>query len=90
MIAHIIVTGKVQGVGFRFTVQQKAISLEVTGWVKNLTDGSVEMEVEGTSEQLNSFIQSLKKGFNPLIKIKDLHIEMKDELKGYKKFKVLY
>ena len=90
MIAHIIATGKVQGVGFRFTVQQKAISLGITGWVKNLADGSVEIEAESTSEQLNIFIQSLKKESNPFIKINDLHIEMKDGLKGYKKFRVLY
>jgi len=90
MIAHIIAIGKVQGVGFRFTVQQKAISLGITGWVKNLADGSVEMEVEGTKEQLNIFIQSLKKGLNPFVKINDLQIERIEETKDYKKFRVLY
>ncbi|MBB2478998.1 acylphosphatase [Bacillus sp. APMAM] len=90
MIAHIIATGKVQGVGFRFTVQQKAISLEITGWVKNLPDGTVEIEAEGTKEQLDKFIQTMKKGLNPFIKIKELHVEITDELKGYKNFRVLY
>ncbi|MGV3464222.1 MAG: acylphosphatase [Heyndrickxia sp.] len=90
MIAHIIATGKVQGVGFRFTVQQKAASLGITGWVKNLPNGSVEIKAEGSKELLNRFIESLKSGLNPFIKIKDLHVELMDEVKKYKNFRVLY
>ena len=44
---HIIFYGRVQGVGFRYYAVQKANQLGLTGWVKNLYDGSVEMEVEG-------------------------------------------
>lgn len=44
---HIIFYGRVQGVGFRYYAVQKANQLGLTGWVKNLYDGSVEREVEG-------------------------------------------
>ena len=44
---HIFFYGRVQGVGFRYYAVQKANQLGLTGWVKNLYDGSVEMEVEG-------------------------------------------
>ena len=40
---HLIVSGKVQGVGFRYFSQMKAVQYGVTGWAKNLSDGSVEM-----------------------------------------------
>ena len=58
---HIFFYGRVQGVGFRYFSVQKARQLGLTGWVENLLDGSVEMEVEGTEElidQLIIFLQS--------------------------------
>ena len=58
---HIIFYGRVQGVGFRYYAVQKANQLGLTGWVKNLYDGSVEMEVEGEEpliDQLIIFLQN--------------------------------
>lgn len=58
---HIFFYGRVQGVGFRYYAVQKANQLGLTGWVKNLYDGSVEMEVEGQEEltdQLIIFLQN--------------------------------
>lgn len=57
-----IVSGKVQGVGFRYLAQAAALEKEVTGWVKNLDNGFVEIYAEGTAEQLNSFVSVLKQG----------------------------
>lgn len=48
--------GRVQGVGFRYYAVQKANQLGLTGWVKNLYDGSVEMEVEGQEELIDQLI----------------------------------
>ena len=53
---HIFFYGRVQGVGFRYYVVQKANQLGLTGWVKNLYDGSVEMEVEGQEELIDQLI----------------------------------
>ncbi len=48
--------GKVQAVGFRFTVDGCAKEAGVTGWVKNMNDGSVLCEAQGTSEQVSRFM----------------------------------
>ena len=53
---HIFFYGRVQGVGFRYYAVQKASQLGLTGWVKNLYDGSVEMEVEGQEELIDQLI----------------------------------
>jgi acylphosphatase len=53
---RIHVTGRVQGVGFRWSAAREAKSLGVTGFAKNLPDGSVFIEAEGSSEQLDAFI----------------------------------
>lgn len=63
MIRHsLIVDGRVQGVGFRFFSQMAACDLNLTGWVKNLYDGRVEIEVQGTEENVDKFITRIKKG----------------------------
>ena len=48
-------SGHVQGVGFHYTVQRLALGFDVTGWVKNLSDGRVEMLVEGERGELEAF-----------------------------------
>ena len=54
--------GRVQGVGFRFFVQTEAKKCHVTGWVKNESDGSVTMEIQGTPEQLAELEARIKRG----------------------------
>ena len=53
---HIIFYGRVQGVGFRYYAVQKANQLGLTGWVKNLYDGSEELEVERQEEFIDQLI----------------------------------
>ena len=55
---HIIAHGRVQGVGLRFTVPGFAKKYNVTGWVRNLYDGTVEMEVQGLDHRVELFLQS--------------------------------
>lgn len=57
--AHIIYSGRVQGVGFRWTAERIAHSVGVSGWVKNLPDGTVELVCEGSEEEIKSFIQKV-------------------------------
>ena len=52
---QVLFSGRVQGIGFRYTVKQTALGYEVTGWVKNLADGRVELLVEGEREELEAF-----------------------------------
>jgi acylphosphatase len=59
---HARVTGRVQGVGFRYFVIGVAGELGLTGWVRNRQDGSVELVAEGDEELLNKLIQALKRG----------------------------
>ena len=59
---HIIFRGRVQGVGFRFRAKYAANGIGVTGWVRNEYDGSVEMEIQGTEEQINHVLKMIKKG----------------------------
>ena len=59
---HTYFSGRVQGVGFRFTACYLASHLGLTGWVKNLCDGRVEMEVQGTEDYIDLLILRLKEG----------------------------
>lgn len=58
---HIIFYGRVQGVGFRYYSVNKARQLGLTGWVRNLYDGSVEMEVQGEEPKIDELILFLEK-----------------------------
>ncbi|PKP17333.1 MAG: acylphosphatase [Bacteroidetes bacterium HGW-Bacteroidetes-22] len=52
----LIITGRVQGVGFRYGAYHQAISMGLNGYVRNLRDGSVEIEIEGEETSVERFI----------------------------------
>lgn len=56
---HVFYSGRVHGVGFRFTAEALARSLKVNGWVRNLGDGRVELLAEGEEAALKDFLTSL-------------------------------
>jgi len=56
------VSGRVQGVGYRYFVYEHASPLGLTGWVRNLQDGRVEVLAEGSTEALESLLTDLKSG----------------------------
>lgn len=68
---YVLVKGKVQGVGFRFFVQMNATYLGLTGYVRNLYDGSVEFEIQGDSNLVNNLIEIIQKG-NRFIKVESI------------------
>lgn len=51
--------GRVQGVGFRYSIKQLAMGFDVTGWVRNLPDGRVEMLIAGETEEIAEFFEDL-------------------------------
>ena len=59
---HIVVSGMVQGVGFRYFVYHHATQLGLTGWVRNLPNGDVEIEAEGKQESVESLITYARRG----------------------------
>lgn len=59
---HVWVKGRVQAVGFRAFVQQNSIQIGVTGWVRNVGSGTVEAVAEGTKEQIERFLEMIKRG----------------------------
>ncbi|NIT14259.1 MAG: acylphosphatase [Candidatus Dadabacteria bacterium] len=54
---HLIVHGIVQGVNFRYSAQQRALSLGLVGWVRNKKDGTVEAVAQGREDEIGKFIQ---------------------------------
>jgi acylphosphatase len=69
MIArHIIFTGRVQGVGFRFTARRAAERRQLTGFVRNMPNGSVEMLAQGRPGDVDDCIQDIKGYFSGYIK----------------------
>jgi acylphosphatase len=62
MLYKIHVRGWVQGVGFRWSAVREARDRGISGYVRNLSDGSVYIEAEGSGEQLNAYIEWCKQG----------------------------
>lgn len=60
--ARVRITGRVQGVGFRYAVRARAASLDLGGWVRNLHDGTVEAVFEGDPERVDSMVEWCRRG----------------------------
>ena len=58
--ARVIFTGFVQGVGFRFTTKMLAGSYAVSGWVRNLPDGTVQLEAQGERDEVDRFVGRIR------------------------------
>ncbi len=74
---HAFISGRVQGVAFRFFAQHVANMLGVTGWVRNLHDGRVEVVAEGNREILEQFLEELKRGPR-LARVEEVEVSWED------------
>ena len=75
--AHLYISGRVQGVGFRRAAQLQANELEVTGWSHNLADGRVEIVCEGKEKDIQKFIVWNRRGPR-FAKVQDVEISYED------------
>jgi acylphosphatase len=82
---QILYSGNVQGVGFRYTVKSVAAGFEVTGSVRNLPDGRVELIAEGTGDELTVFQQAIREaGLEHFIRNEDVSWnEAGNEFRGF-------
>jgi acylphosphatase len=86
---HMIVHGKVQGVGFRWHTQQLAARYGIVGWVRNRSDGTVEIDAQGPTEAMNKFVQGVRKG-SPFSKVTRISTQSKAPRKDLRSFQITY
>jgi acylphosphatase len=86
--AHIVVSGRVQGVAFRYYTQRWASSLSLTGWVRNRPDGKVEAVAEGDEAGLQDLIGRMKAG-PPMAQVDVLDVEWQGYLGDFEDFRVV-
>jgi len=81
----ILYAGHVQGIGFRYAVKTLTTSYEVTGTVRNLPDGRVELVAESAKEELEAFLQAIRdSGVGRFIRQEQAHwAEAKNEFRGF-------
>ncbi|MCX7716973.1 MAG: acylphosphatase [Candidatus Sumerlaeaceae bacterium] len=83
------VSGRVQGVGFRYWVIQEALSLGLRGWVRNLSDGRVDLEAVGDEAALKELERRLWIG-PPVARVDEVTVEYQPATKAYSGFHVAY
>lgn len=72
---RVLISGRVQGVGFRYFVEARALSEGVHGWVRNLEDGRVEALIEGDQESVDRVEMAARRG-PPAARVEDVVIEV--------------
>ena len=83
---HLLITGRVQGVGYRDSLRAEALRSGCTGWVRNRKDGSVEAVVEGTPESVGGVVAWARRG-PPASRVD--HVEVSETQGGFTQFEVL-
>ncbi len=85
--AEIFVSGRVQGVGYRFFTERAAAKHNVLGWSRNLPDGRVELEIEADEEDAKKFIKELEKG-PAVARVEDVKVYWKTCTGRFKNFTI--
>ena len=83
-----IFEGRVQGVGFRYATKQLAMGFDVCGWVKNLSEGTVEMQIMGEEEEVDDFIKEIVEESTLAHHIQNVQIESIPLLENVKGFTI--
>lgn len=85
--AHVIISGKVQGVYFRIETLEQALPLGVAGWVRNKPDGTVEGVFEGDREKVEELIHWCRQG-PPKAAVSGVHTEWEEYTGDFTDFKI--
>jgi len=85
--AFMVVSGLVQGVGFRFFAERKAREYGLKGWVRNTYEGTVESEVEGDKSLILAYIKEMKAGPRSA-NVTDVLVEWKEFQNKYSDFQI--
>lgn len=85
---QIIFEGRVQGVGFRGGVKQLSKGFEVCGWVKNLPDGRVEMQVRGEEVEVEAFVKEIEES-QLRVHFQKMERHSSQGLEGWKSFRII-
>ena len=86
---HAIVSGRVQGVSFRYYTAQTARQLNIVGWVKNLPDRTVEVVAEGEKSALEQLLDFLRKG-PPSARVTHVDVNWQPATKEFSTFRTAY
>lgn len=87
-VAHVFISGFVQGVGFRQCVKRKAKELNLYGWVKNLPDGRVEILLQGPKEKIEKMVELCQKG--PFLsEVENVNVVWEDTDQKYDNFEIV-
>lgn len=87
---YVIFRGRVQGVGFRYTAQMYAERNNCTGWVRNLSNGDVDMEIQGSEADCLKAIRDINNNNSRWIRIDDYFMKEKPVDPSEKRFRSLY
>lgn len=85
--SHIFIKGKVQGVFFRDWIRRQARELGLTGWVRNIEDGRVEVVLEGLKVTVSTMVEKCKEG-PELARVKHIDVIWEKATKEYRNFEV--
>ena len=86
---HMIVKGRVQGVWFRESTRRKADSLGIKGWVRNLSDGTVEVLAEGSKDRMADFVSWCGQG-PPSANVKQIIKEEEEWQNEFSSFEIIF
>ncbi|MGD6967073.1 acylphosphatase [Rossellomorea vietnamensis] len=89
---HLFIEGHVQGVGFRHFTKNKADEMGISGWAKNLDNGSVEITAQGDESDIEDFVTFVKNGASPSSRVDVCHInelEADEHSRSMESFKTL-
>jgi acylphosphatase len=87
--AHIVITGAVQGVGFRYFIYGRAKQLGIRGWVRNLPNGDVEIEAEAERKLIDQLVAFARIGPRSAV-VSEVEVMWKEYLGQFQDFEITY